>query len=74
MSVLCVAGIQGYRTHLDENGDADFNLTLWDVRKIKGKACKLNPETNCFDTSRFEMNSSGEIGQKFLSLRIIVCA
>ncbi|CAH3039755.1 unnamed protein product [Pocillopora meandrina] len=26
-------GIQGYRIHLDNNGDAQFNLTLLDVRK-----------------------------------------
>lgn len=28
-----VTGIQGYRVHLDENGDAQFNLTLMDIRK-----------------------------------------
>ena len=64
------AGIQGYRIHLNENGDADLNLTLWDIRNIQGKARKLNLETNRFDTSRFEMNSSREIVQKCLSLQI----
>jgi len=28
-------GIQGHRTHLDSNGDAEFNLTLLDIRKSK---------------------------------------
>ena len=31
--VFSVTGIQGYRVHLDENGDAQFNLTLMDIRK-----------------------------------------
>ena len=28
---MCV-GIQGYRIHLDDNGDVEFNLTLLDIR------------------------------------------
>ena len=30
-------GIQGYRIHLDENGDAQFNLTLMDIRNSNCK-------------------------------------
>ena len=31
MIFFCV-GIQGYRIHLDDNGDVEFNLTLLDIR------------------------------------------
>ena len=27
-----ITGIQGYKIHLDSNGDAEFNLTLLDIR------------------------------------------
>ena len=32
-----VTGIQGYRMRMDANGDAEFNLTLVDVRNNSGK-------------------------------------
>ena len=35
-SFVFVTGIQGYRIHLDNNGDAQFNLTLLDIRKKPG--------------------------------------